>query len=109
MGNKNQNTQLNNVSVKDSTLKISEKNRKAIDLLDSWIEDGNKQEQTETWEYLKKELDETVCPTVNSFNESLYITRLRTAWNGYKSECFQAKFSLCHLAEKSSCTRRLSI
>ncbi len=58
MGNKNQNTQINNVSVKDSTVKVSKKNQKAIDLLDSWIEDGNEQEQTETWEYLKKELDE---------------------------------------------------
>ncbi|MGI8545019.1 MAG: hypothetical protein ACR2MD_16285 [Aridibacter sp.] len=58
MGNKNQNTQINNVSVKDSTVKVSKKNQKAINLLDSWIEDGNEQEQTETWEYLKKELDE---------------------------------------------------
>ncbi|MDQ3636352.1 MAG: hypothetical protein M3405_17885 [Acidobacteriota bacterium] len=58
MGTKNQDTQIINVSVKDSNVKVSEKNQKVIDLLDSWIEDGNKQEQTETWEYLKKELDE---------------------------------------------------
>ncbi len=58
MGTKNQDTQINNVSVKDSNVKVSEKNQKVIDLLDFWIEDGNKQEQTETWEYLKKELDE---------------------------------------------------
>jgi hypothetical protein len=58
MGTKNQDTQIINVSVKDSNVKVSEKNQKVIDLLDSWIEDGNKQEQIETWEYLKKELDE---------------------------------------------------
>jgi hypothetical protein len=36
---------------------ISEKNSKAIELLDSWINEDNEQEQKETWEYLKKELD----------------------------------------------------
>ncbi len=36
---------------------ISEQNSKAIELLDSWINEDNEQEQKETWEYLKKELD----------------------------------------------------
>lgn len=46
------------VSFKNSSEEISEKNNKAIDLLDSWIDEGDEQEQKETWEYLKKELDE---------------------------------------------------
>lgn len=35
-----------------------ERNQGAIDLINSWIEDGDEQEQTETWEYLRKVLDE---------------------------------------------------
>ena len=36
------------------------KNQAAIELLDSWLEEGDEQEQRETWEYLKKALDEGV-------------------------------------------------
>ncbi len=46
------------IKSKNSSGKISKKNKKAIELLDSWIEKGDEQEQKETWEYLKKELDE---------------------------------------------------
>jgi excisionase family DNA binding protein len=34
------------------------KNQAAIELLRSWREEGDEQEQRETWEYLKKALDE---------------------------------------------------
>lgn len=34
------------------------KNQAAIELLRSWREEGDKEEQRETWEYLKKVLDE---------------------------------------------------
>jgi hypothetical protein len=35
-----------------------QKNQAAIELLQSWEEEGDEQEQTETWEYLRKALDE---------------------------------------------------
>jgi len=35
-----------------------QKNQGAIELLRSWEEEGDEQEQTETWEYLRKALDE---------------------------------------------------
>lgn len=34
------------------------RNQGAIDLINSWVEEGDEQEQTETWEYLRKVLDE---------------------------------------------------
>jgi excisionase family DNA binding protein len=34
------------------------KNQAAIELLDSWLVEGDEEEQRETWEYLKKALDE---------------------------------------------------
>lgn len=37
--------------------KLSKKNAKAISLLDTWLR-GDEKEQTETWEFLKKSLDE---------------------------------------------------
>jgi uncharacterized protein YidB (DUF937 family) len=35
-----------------------QRNKGAIDLINSWIEEGDEQEQTETAEYLRKALDE---------------------------------------------------
>lgn len=58
MGTKNKHIETNNVFTNDSPETISNKNQKAIDLLNTWIEKGDKNEQKETWEYLKKELDE---------------------------------------------------
>ena len=34
------------------------KNEAAIHLLDTWIEEGDEQEQKETWDYLQEALDE---------------------------------------------------
>ncbi|HSK70769.1 MAG TPA: hypothetical protein VK892_03670 [Pyrinomonadaceae bacterium] len=46
-----------NILPKDSPEEISEKSKEAIDLLNSWIENGDIREQTETWNYLKKSLE----------------------------------------------------
>jgi hypothetical protein len=35
-----------------------QRNQGAINLINSWVEEGDEQEQTETWEYLRKVLDE---------------------------------------------------
>lgn len=54
----NQNTQQNKpiLTLKNSSKKVSNKTRTVINLLDSWIEKGDKQEQKDTWKYLKKEI-----------------------------------------------------
>lgn len=43
--------------VSETTEKLDEKNTKAISLLDSWLR-GDEKEQKETWDFLKKSLDE---------------------------------------------------
>jgi hypothetical protein len=43
--------------VKKANKNLTEKNQSAISLLDSWLNDDEK-EQKETFEYLKKALDE---------------------------------------------------
>lgn len=43
--------------VSETAKKLDKKNAKAISLLDSWLK-GDEKEQTETWDFLKKSLDE---------------------------------------------------
>jgi hypothetical protein len=44
--------------VKMSKSEKIERNKSIIDLINSWVEEGDEQEQTETAEYLRKALDE---------------------------------------------------
>ena len=44
-------------AVSKTAEKLSKKNAKAISLLDTWLR-GDEKEQTETWDFLKKSLDE---------------------------------------------------
>ena len=59
MNEKNIITTTNNQTfvVSETAENLDEKNTKAISLLDSWLRDDEK-EQKETWDFLKKSLDE---------------------------------------------------
>ena len=59
MNEKNIITTTNNQTfvVSETAENLDEKNTKAISLLDSWLR-GDEKEQKETWDFLKKSLDE---------------------------------------------------